>query len=51
MLRQLSVLFVVIALLAVGASARADVAAFDAKAFEQAQESGKGIVVHVHATW
>ena len=51
MLRHLSVLVVVIALLALGAPARAEVAAFDAKAFEQAQDAGKGVVVHVHAPW
>jgi hypothetical protein len=40
-------------ILAVGgpALAPAAVAPFDAKAFAEAQEAGRGIVVFVHATW
>ena len=53
MRRQLVSLVVLGLLLAVSAPvvAHADAAPFDTKAFAAAQDAGKSIVVHVHATW
>jgi len=51
MSRRLFLLLAVPILVAFGASARADVAPFDAKAFADAQRAGKGVIIHVHAPW
>jgi len=51
MSRRLFLLLAVPVLLVFGASARADVAPFDAKAFADAQRASKGVVIHVHAPW
>ena len=51
MRRHLSVWIVLLLLLALAAPATAEVRPFDAKAFEEAQAAGQGVVVDVHATW
>jgi hypothetical protein len=49
---SLAVLVALVLALGVGApAAPADVVAFDAKAFTEAQETGRSIVIAVHTPW
>jgi thioredoxin 1 len=47
----LAVLVALVLALSAGSPAPADVVAFDAKAFAEAQEAGRSIVIAVHAPW
>jgi hypothetical protein len=47
----LTVLVALVLALGLGTPAPADVVAFDAKAFTEAQETGRSIVIAVHAPW
>jgi hypothetical protein len=52
MRRRIAVLVVLVLVAAVGpVPAPAAVAPFDAKAFAEAQEGGRSIVIAVHAPW
>jgi hypothetical protein len=47
----LAVLVALVLSIGLGAPAPAAVVAFDAKAFTEAQETGRSIVIAVHAPW
>jgi hypothetical protein len=48
---SLALLVALVLALGLGAPAPADVVAFDTKAFTEAQETGRSIVIAVHAPW